>query len=71
MAAKHEIWQGTTCDSGATWKWIPVTKTSTVDNLRPIVPKWDASHTVLLWMQGTYRTAQDITMKIVGMVSGP
>jgi hypothetical protein len=48
-----------------------VTKGSTMDNLRPIVPKWDANHTALLWMRGTYTTAQNMTMKIVGTVSGP
>jgi hypothetical protein len=69
-SSKHEIWQGTTCDNGATFKWTPVTKGSSVDNLRPIVPKWDAGHTALLWMQGTYRSAQDMTMKIVGMIAG-
>jgi len=68
--SKHEIYQGVTCDNGATWKWTPVTKGSTVDNLRPIVPKWDADHTALLWMRGTYTTAQNMTMKIVGTISG-
>jgi hypothetical protein len=67
---KHEIYQGVTCDKGATWKWVPVTKGSTMDNLRPIVPKWDADHTALLWMRGTYTTAQNMTMKIVGTITG-
>lgn len=69
--SKHEIYQGVTCDNGATWKWTPVTKGSTMDNIRPIVPKWDADHTALLWMRGTYTTAQNMKMKIVGTISGP
>lgn len=69
--AKREIWRGTTCDNGATFQWTPVTANSTKDNYRPIVPKWDASHTALLWMRGEYRTAQDMTMNIVGTISGP
>ena len=69
--SKHEIFQGVTCDNGATWKWAPLTMGSTMDNLRPVVPKWDANHTALLWMRGTYRTAQDIQMSIVGTLSGP
>jgi len=69
--AKHEIWRGTTCDNGATFKWTPVTQNSTTDNLRPIVPKWDATHTALLWMQGTYRSAQDYSLAIVGTITGP
>jgi hypothetical protein len=68
--SKHEIYQGVTCDNGATWKWVPVTKGSTMDNIRPIVPKWDADHTALLWMRGTYTTAQSMSMSIVGTISG-
>jgi hypothetical protein len=63
---KHEIFQGVTCDGGATFKWAPITEKSTVDNLRPVVPKWDSSHTLLLWMKGTYNTAQSFSTKIVG-----
>jgi BNR repeat-containing family member len=70
MSAKHEIWQGTTCDNGKTFSWTPVTQNSTADNIRPVVPKWDASHTALLWMQGTYTSAQSYNMKIVGLVMG-
>jgi len=49
----------------------PVTANSTKDNIRPIVPKWDASHTALLWMQGTYSSAQTYAEAIVGTISGP
>ena len=66
---KHEIFQGVTCDHGATWQWAPLTMGSTTDNIRPVVPKWDANHTALLWMRGTYNTAQDIQMSIVGVLT--
>src|SRR3989442_15692373 len=33
----HELFRGSTRDSGATWRWEPITANSTVDNLRPIV----------------------------------
>jgi hypothetical protein len=66
VLSKREIFMGVTCDNGATFKWAPITEKSTMDNIRPVVPKWDASHTLLLWMNGTYRKAQDYTMKIVG-----
>jgi hypothetical protein len=65
----HEIYQGTTCDGGATFTWIPVTQNSTRDNLRPIVPKWDANHTALLWWRGTYSTAQQYNAAVVGILS--
>lgn len=63
---KHEIFMGVTCDKGATWKWAPLTENSTKDNLRPVVPKWDASHTFLLWERGDYITAQTYKTEIVG-----
>jgi hypothetical protein len=69
MSSKREIWRGTTCDKGATFTWTPVTARSTMDNIRPIVPKWDGSHTALLWMRGTYVSAQGYTMKIVGTLT--
>jgi len=63
---KHEIFMGVTCDSGATWKWAPITQGSSVDNLRPIVPKWDADHTLLLWLRGDYVTSQQYALQVVG-----
>jgi hypothetical protein len=65
---KHELWQGTTCDNGKTFTFTPITQNSSVDQIRPVVPKWDSSHTALLWMQGTYKSAQSYTMKIVGLI---
>jgi hypothetical protein len=67
-SAKREIWRGTTCDNGKTFTWTPVTQGSSEDNIRPVVPKWDATHTALLWMRGTYRSAQDFSEKIVGLI---
>jgi hypothetical protein len=52
----HELFRGTTPDSGKAWRWEPITANSTVDNLRPIVPKWDDRRTALVWMRGTYRS---------------
>lgn len=69
--AKREIYMGVTCDGGATFKWAPLTQGSTVDNLRPIVPKWDSSHRVVFWTRGTYRTAQDYSLEVVGTLVTP
>src|SRR5256886_17630168 len=33
---------------------LPISN-STVDNLRPIVPKWKDARTALVWMRGTYK----------------
>jgi hypothetical protein len=67
-SAKHEIYQGTTCDNGATFTWTPITQNSTVDNLRPIVPQWDSTHEALLWLKGTYTSAQSYTLSVVGLL---
>lgn len=66
---KREIWRGTTTDNGATWKWDPVTANSTVDNFRPIVPKWKPGKEALLWFRGTYQTAQIFTTNVVGILT--
>jgi hypothetical protein len=68
FAGKKEIWKGVTCDDGATFAWEPVTANSRMDNLRPVVPKWNASHTALLWLRGTYSTAQSYSLKVVGLI---
>jgi hypothetical protein len=70
MLGHREIWQGTTCDNGQTFTWTPVTANSTKDNIRPVVPKWDANHRALLWLRGTYNTAQKYTETVVGVISG-
>jgi hypothetical protein len=65
----YEIFQGLTADGGANWQWSPITFNSTVDNIRPIVPKWDADHTALLWMRGTYSSFTNYNLDIVGLTS--
>jgi hypothetical protein len=39
-----------------------------VDNIRPIVPVWDDSRAILLWMRGTYSNYYIYHTQIVGMV---
>jgi hypothetical protein len=65
--AHYEIFEGNTANGGATWIWQPITFNSLMDNIRPIVPKWDASYTALLWMRGTYSTYTNYDMDIVGL----
>jgi hypothetical protein len=45
-------YRGETADGGAHWRWQPITANSTVDNLRPLVPKWKDARTALVWMRG-------------------
>lgn len=65
----HEIFEGRTTDGGANWTWEPITYNSKTDNIRPIVPIWDADHTALLWMRGKYSSQLDYDMDIVGLTS--
>ena len=64
---RYEIFEGQTADGGDNWTWSPITFNSTVDNLRPIVPKWDDEHRALLWMRGTYTSFTNFNLEIVGL----
>lgn len=64
----YEIFAGVTADRGKSWKWKAVTKNSTVDNLRPIVPKWNGQSTALLWLRGTMRTFTDYELSPVALI---
>jgi hypothetical protein len=64
----HEIFRGVTNDLGATWQWTPITQNSSVDNLRPIIPTWDADHTAVLWFRGKMSTSQRYDCAIVGII---
>lgn len=69
--AHREIYKGVTRDEGATWAWSALTSDSTVDNFRPIVPKWDGRNAAVLWFRGTYTTAQNINAAVVGVLDRP
>lgn len=69
VAGKREIWRGQTTDHGATWTWKAVTAKSTLDNFRPIVPKWSPGKEALLWFRGTYTSAQNFSTNVVGILS--
>jgi hypothetical protein len=65
----REIFQGVTCDGGATFQWTPITWKSSEDNIRPLVPAWDRQNMVLLWSRGTYSTAQIYNEEVVGIIT--
>jgi hypothetical protein len=66
-ARHHEIYRGHTRDLGATWAWTPITANSTVDNLRPVIPAWDA-HTALVWLRGRYHHMTRYELDVVGLI---
>jgi hypothetical protein len=70
--ARYEIFEGNTVDGGKNWSWAPITYDSTIDNLRPVVPRGPAGGTALLWMRGSYTSFTRFNTSIVGVTSiGP
>jgi hypothetical protein len=65
---KREIFKGVTTDNGLTWKWTAITKNSTRDNMRPIVPAWNKNNIALLWCRGSYTSAQIFDAAVVGLI---
>lgn len=61
----YELFRGRTSDGGKSWAWEPITRDSSTDNLRPIVPQSNAEKTVLLWFRGDYRTYRDYQTEVV------
>jgi len=53
---KYELYKGFTNDFGKKWNWTAITENSTMDNLRPVVPKWNGQNTAVTWLRGTYST---------------
>jgi hypothetical protein len=66
-----EIFRGATADEGRSWRWQTVTRDSTADNLRPIVPRTEGREELLLWLRGRYRSYTDYDLEVVGLLRRP
>ena len=64
----YELFKGTTPDHGRSWAWTPLTKNSSMDNIRPVVPVWNKRQTAILWLRGSYRSYTDYDLEVVGIV---
>ena len=65
----YELFRGVTADGGGTWDWEAITRDSTADNLRPLVPRWDDARTALVWMRGSYLSNRgNWTTAVVGLI---
>jgi lysophospholipase L1-like esterase len=64
----RELFKGVTYDKGLTWNWTQITFNSTVDNIRPAIPKWDANNTAVFWTRGGYPGQEQYDFVVVGMV---
>lgn len=49
----YELFKGERSNEGK-WTWLPFTRNSTMDNLRPVIPDWNDSKTAIVWMRGEY-----------------
>jgi len=49
----YELFRGER-GAGGKWTWTSFTRNSTMDNLRPIIPKWNDRRTAIVWMRGAY-----------------
>ena len=63
-----EIFRGATTDDGRSWRWQPVTRDSTADNLRPIVPRTEGREELLLWLRGRYRAYTEYDLEVLGLL---
>lgn len=67
--ARYEIFRGITTDGGLTFNWEAITTNSTVDNLRPYMPRHHTGSPALIWFRGTYTTFTSYNCEIVGLFS--
>jgi hypothetical protein len=63
-----EIFKGTAAAGGSVWRWQPLTRNSTVDNIRPLARVLASGRVAVVWMRGTYTTFTQYDTAIVGMV---
>ena len=61
---RYELFRGVTQDGGLTFAWSPITTNSTLDNLRPYVPRGGST---LLWLRGTYKSYTSYDCAIVAL----
>jgi hypothetical protein len=67
----YEIFHGVTSDGGKSWKFEAVTKNSTLDNIRPTVPKWGKEgkgRTAVLWLRGKLETYTQYQLQVVALI---
>ena len=63
-----EIYRGHSGDGGRSWRFVPLTRDSAVDNIRPVVPKADGREPIVLWVRGQYRAYTDYDLEVVGLL---
>jgi hypothetical protein len=70
----YELFRGESRQpTDAHWRWQSITANSTVNNLRPLVPKWKDARTALVWMRGPAYTNNhgNWTTAVVALILPP
>ncbi len=67
LGAHYELWRGVTTNGGLTFSWQAVTTNSTVDNMRPYIPRRNGGEPCVLWFRGTYTSYTSFSCSIVGL----
>jgi hypothetical protein len=62
----YEIFRGEPRDDA--WQWTPITANSTMDNIRPIMPKVSDGPAPLVWLRGKYITYRQWTTAVVALM---
>ena len=52
------------------WRWQALTRDSTLDNIRPVVPRASGAP-IVLWLRGSYRSYTDYDLELVGLLPRP
>ncbi len=64
---RYELWRGGTTNGGLNFTWSQITSNSTVDNLRPYVPRRNGGEPCVLWFRGSYSSYTSYACNIVGL----
>jgi hypothetical protein len=65
--ARYELWRGITTNGGLSFSWTQITTNSTVDNLRPYIPRRRGGEPCVIWFRGTYSAYTAYSASIVGL----
>jgi len=63
----HELFRGVTDNGGKSWRWSPITKNSTADNLRPLIPANPTGKRIILWCRGDLKSYTDYRLDICAL----
>ena len=64
---RYELWRGVTANGGLTFSWSQSTSDSSVDTLRPYIPRRNGGERCVIWFRGNYTTYTSYACSVVGL----